>query len=230
VNSRAFQERLSAQARLAGLEVSTKLSEDLEAYYQLLTRWNRKINLTGLDPADLAPETLDRLLLEPLAAAKHIPADARSLIDIGSGGGSPAVPLALAAGIQLVMVESKVRKSVFLREVLRELKLDGSEVLNERYETLLARHNLLEAFDVLSIRAVRQEPAVLNSLQLFVRGGGTLLLFRRDASMSDQDMTPPLKCLSTHPLIKSLQSQLIVIRKEASPSVPRGTSGNNILA
>lgn len=216
-----FRALLLARAGLAAVEVTPKLAADLETYYQLLTRWNARINLTGLDPA--APETLDRLLIEPLAAARHIPAQARSLIDIGSGGGSPAVPMALAAGVRLTMVESKVRKSVFLREVLRELRLNDSEVLNDRYETLLSQSNLVEAFDVLSIRAVRQEPAALNELQRFVVSGGTLLLFRRDYTWEWPAGSPAshrpevqLTFMATHPLVSSLQSQVVVLMKDSN--------------
>ena len=57
-------------------------------------RWNRKINLTALTDPD---EAIDRLLLEPLVAARYLPVPGEpSLMDIGSGGGSPAIPLKLA--------------------------------------------------------------------------------------------------------------------------------------
>ena len=70
------------------------LASQLVVYYQLLSHWNRKINLTSLSDPD---EAVDRLLLEPVAAAAVLPAN-RALIDLGSGGGSPAIPLALALG------------------------------------------------------------------------------------------------------------------------------------
>ena len=85
----------------------------LVTYLELLWKWNRKINLTAILEPEMA---IDRLLLEPLAAAAHLPAGGM-LADLGSGGGSPAIPLALALSpSKLLMVESRSRKASFLRE------------------------------------------------------------------------------------------------------------------
>src|SRR3954454_18706272 len=98
--ARDFRTRLSRRASRVGVAVPDDLGSRLAIYYELLERWNRKINLTALEDPDVA---IDRLILEPLIAAKYLPAhtDAIRLIDIGSGGGSPALPLALAAGPRL---------------------------------------------------------------------------------------------------------------------------------
>ena len=100
--SGSLAEVLAERAGLSGLSVPPALAERLIAYYSLLSHWNRKINLTSLsDPK----EAVDRLLLEPVAAAASLPSGLE-LVDLGSGGGSPAVPLALALAVpQLVMVE-----------------------------------------------------------------------------------------------------------------------------
>ena len=73
-------------------------ADSLDAYYRLLARWNRTINLTALSLDPLADEALDRLFIEPLAAAPYIreALDVTPLsvwFDLGSGGGSPAIPL-----------------------------------------------------------------------------------------------------------------------------------------
>src|SRR4051812_32713562 len=133
---REFKERLSRRARRAGIAVPAGLSDRLWVYFQLLAKWNAKINLTGLDLDDPTPEAIDRLLIEPLLAAPHGDG-ARSLMDIGSGGGWPALPLALALGnIKLTMVEVKTRKSVFLREAARQLELHDAVVVTARHESL----------------------------------------------------------------------------------------------
>ena len=130
MNSREFQDRLTRRGRRAGVALATDLAAQLEAYYRLLSAWNRKINLTGLNLSDLPPEAIDRLLIEPLVAARHVPAGATRMLDVGSGGGSPAIPLALAVpGMRLLMVESKTRKSVFLREAIRTLGLAEADAL-----------------------------------------------------------------------------------------------------
>ena len=59
LNSREFQERLARRGRRVGVTLSSDLSAQLEAYYRLLSAWNRKINLTGLDLAEPTPEAVD---------------------------------------------------------------------------------------------------------------------------------------------------------------------------
>lgn len=228
MTSREFQDRLQRRARKVGMSLlAPDICERLEIYFRLLTTWNEKINLTGLNLREPAPETLDRLLIEPIAASRHVEPGVASMIDIGSGGGSPAIPFALALpGVRLKLVESKVRKSVFLREALRALELSNGEVLTARFEELLSRPDLHEVHELLTIRAVRIEARVLMSVQAFVRPRGRLFLFRGDSGSDVADVvTPPLSWHATYPLLESLRSRLVVIEKRAGRrNVPRGTS------
>ena len=214
MTSREFHDRLDDRTRRAGIPLPADLLPKLEAYYQLLVVWNEKINLTGLDLNELTPSALDRLLVEPLTAARRVKAGSSRMIDVGSGGGSPAIPLALAAGLKLLMVESKTRKSVFLREALRAVEMNDGEVATARFETLLSSRELHEAHDLLTIRAVRINADVCMSLQAFVRPGGQLFLFRR-AGYSDFDETivPPIRSSAIFPLVESTETKLIVFEK-----------------
>jgi len=216
VSSREFQERLARRARRAGLTIRQELSAQLEIYYRLLSTWNQKINLTGLNLDDLGPESLDRLLIEPLVAASHVRPVVRSFVDIGTGGGSPAIPMALAlTGVTVLMVEAKTRKSVFLREALRALDFSRGEVITARYEELLVTPHLHEAHDLLTIRAVRIEARVLMNLQAFVRPGGEIFLFRTSAVVSGPaTVTPPLTWKASHPLLEQASS-LAILEKRA---------------
>lgn len=214
--SREFFERLSRRAKAADVSLTIDLAEKLDIYYQLLTKWNAKINLTAFR---LTPEgddaAIDRLLIEPVAAARYVPDNARTLLDAGSGGGSPALPLKLASkNLSLRMVEVKTRKAVFLREAVRELGLRDAEVETARFEELLPRAELHEALDLVSIRAVRVELRTLNTLQAFLRPGGKIMLFR-GASKNDLEDSPPppLTWMATYPLVDSLHSKLVVLSK-----------------
>ena len=216
MGNREFRDRLKRRGRAANLSLDLPLVEKLEIYYQLLTKWNAKINLT---PFRLVPEgdesAIDRLLIEPLVAARYIPENARTLLDAGSGGGSPAIPLKLASqNLHLRMVEVKTRKAVFLREAVRELGLTDAEVETTRFEQLLPRAELHEALDLVSVRAVRIETRTLLTLQAFLRPGGKLLLFR-GAGKSDLENSPPppLAWMATYPLIDALHSKLVVLNK-----------------
>jgi 16S rRNA (guanine527-N7)-methyltransferase len=216
VANREFRERLTRRAKSAGISVERRLAEGLETYYQLLTKWNAKINLTAfkLTPSG-EDEAIDRLLIEPVVAASYIPENTRTLLDAGSGGGSPAIPLKLASNnLALRMVEVKTRKAVFLREAVRELGLKDAQVETSRFEELLSRPELHEALDLVSIRAVRIETRTLNTLQAFLKPGGKLLLFRGSSKHELEDSPPPpLSWMATYPLIDSLHSKLVILSK-----------------
>lgn len=211
VAPRDFRTRLTRRATRVGVFLPDELSGRLIAYFELLFRWNSKINLTALDDPD---EAVDRLLLEPLLAARHVPPSASHLMDVGSGGGSPAIPMKLALPhMALTMVEVKARKSAFLREAVRHLELSETRVETSRFEELLARPELHEACDVLSVRAVRVESRVLITLQAFVKPGGLLLLFRGPSGPASPATIPPMEFAGTYPLVETLQSRLTVLRK-----------------
>jgi 16S rRNA (guanine527-N7)-methyltransferase len=216
VARREFFERLSRRAKAADVTLTIDLAEKLGTYYQLLAKWNAKINLTAFR---LTPEgddvAIDRLLIEPVAAARYVPDNARTLLDAGSGGGSPALPLKLATNnLALRMVEVKTRKAVFLREAVRELGLRDAEVETARFEELLPRAELHEALDLVSIRAVRIETRTLLTLQAFLRPGGKIMLFRGASKGELEDSPPPpLAWMATYPLVDSLHSKLVVLSK-----------------
>ncbi len=226
VNNKEFQGRLARRARRVGLALPAQLATQLEAYYRLLAIWNTKINLTGLKLSDAPAGAIDRLLIEPVVAARYVPSGTARMLDVGTGGGSPAIPLALASSCpSLFMVEAKTRKSVFLREVVRTLGLTSAEVITARFEELLARPDLHETFDLVSVRAVRVESRMLLTLQAFVKPGGLVLLFRgAGTSTQSESVTPPLAWQATYPLIESLRSRLVVLTKRTEAgNVPRGT-------
>ena len=220
MSSREFQDRLTRRARRAGVTLSPGLATKLEIYFKLLTAWNAKMNLTGLDLAEQGPAAIDRLLVEPLVAARHAILPITRMIDIGSGGGSPAIPLALALQTgHLLLVEAKTRKSVFLREAVRALELADAEVITSRFEELLSRPALHEAHELLTLRAVRVESSILMNLQAFVRPGGELFLFRA-ASRAEAPGTlmPPLSWRATFPLLEDQGSRLVVLSKRSDGS------------
>lgn len=215
MTSREFRSRLLKRARRVDVFLSDEQIAALEGYYRLLVRWNARINLTALelDPPD--ERSFDRLITEPLAAARHLPRGPLRLMDIGSGSGSPATPMAVAReDVALTMVESKTRKAVFLMEVVRELGLKAT-VETARYEQLLARPDLHEAMDVLSIRAVRVEPRTLIGLQAFLKPEGLLFWFRSSGMVSSERVPPPMRWSASHPLVDTARSHLIVLVKEA---------------
>ena len=156
MSTRELRERIRSRAKRAGFDLPAELADGLERYYALLAKWNAKINLTSfqLDPGG-HDEAIDRLLIEPLVAARHVPA--------GSQTASTSAPAAARRRFRLAsrrrsfslrMVESKTRKAVFLREAMRELGLGPRDGRDLRFEELLARPELHEGLDLVTIRAV----------------------------------------------------------------------------
>ena len=204
--------RLSDRAGAAGLTVDEGLRRQLLEYYDLLLRWNTRINLTALtDPED----GIDRLLLEPVAAAASL-STTQGLVDLGSGGGSPAIPLALALKTpRLLMVESKGKKAAFLREAARTVGLTA-DVEAVRFEELARRGSLAQAFDLVSLRAVRMDVEALTAARSFLSASGRIALFVSQGAMPE--LPPGLNLESRSKLLGT--AELLRLRAD----VPRETS------
>lgn len=210
-----MRERLLRRAKNAGLDLSSEMVDGLEAYFLELARWNAVVNLTAFSLEGGGTDAaIDRLLLEPLLAARHLPSDAVSLLDVGSGGGSPAIPLKLARpDLTVHMVEAKVRKSVFLRQVVRSLDLRNTHVQTARFEELLTRADLHEAMSAVSIRAVRLDQPLMTTLQAFLRPGGLLLSFT-SANSDPVSPVPPLRAAGLIDILPGNRSRLLLLKKE----------------
>jgi 16S rRNA (guanine527-N7)-methyltransferase len=180
-------------------------------YIGLLAKWNKRLNLTALSVDPPTDEAIDRLLVEPTMAIQAVdPADA-SLMDLGSGGGSPAIPMKIGAPqLKLVMVEAKARKSAFLRDAIRQLGLIHAEVENARFEELLTRPELHEAFDIVSVRAVRPDRQLWNPVLAFLKPGGRVFWFG-SSGLPAHAVPPEFSVASTQALPGS--SQLIVLKR-----------------
>jgi len=173
-----FQAQLTRRAALAEIALFPKLAAQLEAYYRLLTRWNSSVNLTALPLDPLTDQSIDRLLIEPVAAARCFLPNSPVWLDLGSGSGSPAIPLKLVkpAG-WLTMVESRERKAAFLREAVRALRLEGADVEAERIEVVAADQRRAGTADLITVRAVRIDLSLFASIRALLRFGGRVLFF-----------------------------------------------------
>jgi 16S rRNA (guanine527-N7)-methyltransferase len=209
------REKLAKRATKAGLALPETTLKRLEAYFNLLQKWNQRVSLTALPVGDAADEAIDRLLIEPVLAARHLPTPHASVIDIGSGGGSPAIPMKLAApGISMLMVESKTRKAAFLREAVRQLGLAQTVVESCRFEELLAKPELHDSVDVVTLRAVKVDQKTLAALQSFLKPGGQLFLFTA-VSAREVVPTPQLARSGSHVLLAHLGSRLETLHKNS---------------
>jgi 16S rRNA (guanine527-N7)-methyltransferase len=169
-------ERLVRRAAAAGVLLSPELADRLLVYLRLLWQWNRRVNLTGFDLSEPRDEALDRLVIEPVAAATLMRAGDRRVVDIGSGGGSPAIPLALAVpSIEMTLVEVRAKKAAFLREVIRTLGLPASVEVTRAEE--FAAATAVGRFDVVTFRAVRADQELWRAVDRLLVPDGRVLWF-----------------------------------------------------
>lgn len=164
-------------ARLAEEGVDRRLADRLAAYGALLLAATRTVNLTAARTADaLVAHLLDALTLVPFVRG--------TIVDIGSGGGLPGIPLALATGQNVTLVEATVKKAVFLEEALAHLDLGGA-VRVGRAESLAHEPGLRGTFLTATARAVGSAPTVAELTLPFLALGGVALLQR--GAMDDRE-------------------------------------------
>jgi 16S rRNA (guanine527-N7)-methyltransferase len=181
LSSSVFVDRLFERAAALNISVSEPQTEQLERYYELLRLWNRRINLTAL-PLEAVPgdDTLNRLFLEPLIASTLVANEPIGWLDVGSGGGSPAIPLKVVrSALNLTMVEARERKAAFLREAVRHLGLTSTQVLADRVEAL--PESTWNTFDLITVRGVRPDATLLGRLAALLQPAGRLMMFGRGA-------------------------------------------------
>jgi 16S rRNA (guanine527-N7)-methyltransferase len=145
---------------------------EIQRYAELLLDWNRAVNLTG---ARTMEEVLAQIAAGDVLLAVPWTGIGR-VVDIGSGGGLPAIPLAVAMPqVHFTLLEANARKCAFLEQVAAALKLTNVAVAAGRAEELGRQPALREQFDRAISRAAAP-PAVLLELALpFVRPGGDLI-------------------------------------------------------
>jgi 16S rRNA (guanine(527)-N(7))-methyltransferase RsmG len=130
-------------SQLLERELSQAQIDQLFRHYELLIHWNKRMNLTTVEPG---PETVVRHYCESLFFAANLPAMAEkiSVLDVGSGAGFPGIPMAVLKPTWTVtLIESNQRKAVFLRESSRHLP--NITVLAGRMETATAHADWLVA-------------------------------------------------------------------------------------
>jgi 16S rRNA (guanine(527)-N(7))-methyltransferase RsmG len=141
-------------SQLLGPELSQSQVAQLYRHYELLIRWNQRMNLTTVKPG---PEMVIRHYCESLFFAAHLPAahETISVLDVGSGAGFPGIPMAiLKPDWRVTLIESSQRKAVFLRESSRHLA--NVSVLSQRVEDAALETDWLVA------RAVDPEEVLLH--------------------------------------------------------------------
>ena len=159
IGSKEWQNFIIDGARQLGVEIDAGMTTQFSIHASELIKWNRKLNLTAIThPEDIAIKHF----LDSLAPAHFIPDNAR-MLDIGSGGGFPGIPLKiLNPSLKVMLIDGTRKKVNFLKHALRILKLESIEAHQIRAENLHEDPAYANLFDVIISRA-------LSPLKLFVK-------------------------------------------------------------
>ena len=182
----------------------------LARYGSLLLDANRRVNLTGAkDVAALTPHIVDSLAVRPYVTG--------SLIDIGSGGGLPAIPLAITTEAPCTMIDAVGKKVHFLRSVIADLALPA-HALHGRAESLAFDENLRAVFMTATARAVAAAPTVLEYAMPFLAIGGHAILQRGALDERERQATADASLVLGGRLIEEISLEgsrrLLIVRKE----------------
>jgi 16S rRNA (guanine527-N7)-methyltransferase len=163
-----YRKLLDAELGRAELDLQEEQRRKLALFCEELSRWNDKINLTSLSGAAL----VRRLVVEPAWIALHVPLGG-SLIDIGSGNGSPAIPFRIVSSLQICrLVEARARRAAFLRHLAVQLDLPNTIVHRARFEDVAGT---FDPPDWVSLQAVALTEKLLRAIQQIAKTTTTIL-------------------------------------------------------
>jgi 16S rRNA (guanine527-N7)-methyltransferase len=168
--------RLTALLAEAGIAPLDAVQADrFENYLLLFVRWNDRINLSSVRDEE---SILSRHLVESIACARALAPGISTLLDFGSGGGLPGIPIALCRPeIAVTLAESQGKKAAFLQEAVRVLGIPA-KVHAERAELLDAR------FDCVTLRAVDRMAEAVKAAANLVAPSGWLALMTTHRDMA----------------------------------------------
>ena len=158
---------------LLGISLTPSQIKSFEVYQRELMDWNARHNLTAIRDEE---GIRIKHFLDSLTCLKMIDSPPARLIDVGTGGGFPGIPLKiLFPGMQLTLVESVGKKVKFCQHIVDTLKLENVQVLQERAEDLGQSSEHREQYDWAVARAVANLPILAEYLLPLVRINGAML-------------------------------------------------------
>ena len=155
--------------------------EKFESYYNLLIEYNNKFNITAITDKK---EVYIKHFIDSILSEKEF--NNYSLLDVGSGGGFPAIPLKIVnENLTVSMLEATEKKCEFLRAVVNNLNLTNVNVINGRAEEFALKKEHRESYDICSARAVARLNILAEYCMPFVKVGGTFLAFKGEIGLEE---------------------------------------------
>ncbi|MCB5257548.1 MAG: 16S rRNA (guanine(527)-N(7))-methyltransferase RsmG [Candidatus Cloacimonadaceae bacterium] len=162
-----------------------KILSKFEMYYQLLIDYNRYLNL--ISRATPAPEIWTYHFLDSLLPLKCIDLSNKKILDFGSGGGLPGIPVKLVVpSCKMVLLDSTQKKVKSLKEMIYKLNLTDCEAICSRLEDYYTE----ERFDYILCRAIKMEKRYFKPLHSLLKPTGTMLFYKAQDISDISDLQP----------------------------------------
>jgi 16S rRNA (guanine527-N7)-methyltransferase len=162
-----------------GITLTDKQQELFEKYYSLLIEYNKKFNLTAITERE---EVINKHFVDSSLSCGKV--CGQTLLDVGSGGGFPAIPLKIMNdNLSVTMLEATGKKCEFLKTVVKELGLTNVTVINGRAEDIAKDERYREKFDCVTARAVARLNTLLEYCMAFVKVGGIFVALKGDVEV-----------------------------------------------
>ena len=205
-----------------------EFKEKFETFKNLLLNYNNKFNLTAITDEN---GIYIKHFLDSIAGESFFPKSAK-VVEIGSGGGFPSVPLKIIRNdLQFVLVESTGKKCEYLKEVVDKLALNCVKVENMRAEDAARKDFYREKFDVAEARAVARLNTLAEYCMPFVKTGGRFIAYKGDCDGEIEEAAKAIKVLGgeleaveKYTLTNGENRSIVVIKKVAHTpeKYPRG--------
>ena len=168
-----FKEKLKNAFKKYNINISDENVEKFEKYYNMLILENEKYNLTAITEED---DVIVKHFLDSVLPADKIPENA-GVLDIGSGAGFPALPLAiLRKDLNITALDGVCKKVSFIGVVARTIQLGNVAFVHTRAEDYAK--NFRETFDCVVSRAVAGLPTLLEYCLPFVKENGIVICYK----------------------------------------------------
>ena len=201
-----------------GIDLSSEKIDKLHHFAREVLIWNEKFNLVSKKDSNL--DAIARHILDSLAIFKilSIPLNSK-IVDIGSGAGFPAIPLKIVReDLDLALIESTRKKTLFLKNAAEKLHLSGILILNHRAEELSLQEQFRKKYDFATAKALTN---LLQTVKLsfpFLRAGGLLICYKGEKI--EQELEE---------LKKRVKSDIFSILKKESIAIPEINLKRNLL-
>lgn len=145
-----WAEKLFSGAKSLNVSLSEKEAEALTLHAEMLVLWNARVNLTAITEPE---EVLGKHLLDCLSILPFLPKSG-TVLDMGTGGGFPGIPIAvMRPDLEVTMVDSSGKKIAFVRDLIRKLGLGNARAQSLRVEDLPRFSEKNASFDCIVSRA-----------------------------------------------------------------------------